>query len=343
MRATGTADHNHNQKWTSAPATLAGAGAGLVSSVATCPLDVIKTKLQAQKAARGGANYLGIVGTVKDIWRRNGIRGMYRGLGPTILGYLPTWAIYFSLYDGIKKHLRENRRLESQRNMRDSMTLHVLAAMSAGVTGSIVTNPLWVIKTRFMTQPPNEPRYRHTLDALITIYRREGIGAFYRGLVPSLLGVSHVAVQFPLYEELKSFFADSQHIPVSGLHSGPILLASSISKMVASLITYPHEVIRTRLQIENLSRSQHRHSLTEPDYLRRPSSSPLSSIPPVSPSSRPRQPHMNSVSIIRTTRLVIKENGWRALYRGLSINLMRTVPNSGITLLTYEVLMRQLT
>jgi len=192
-----------------------------------------------------------------------------------------------------------------------------------------------------MTQPSNEPRYRHTLDAFITIYRRDGIRTFYRGLVPSLLGVSHVAVQFPLYEELKSFFADSQHIPVSGLHPATILLASSISKMVASLITYPHEVIRTRLQIENFPRNQHKHSLSEPDCLRGPS--PLSSISPVMSSSRPRQLPTNSVAVVRTTRLIIKENGWRGLYRGLSINLMRTVPNSGITLLTYEVLMRQLT
>lgn len=112
------------------------------------------------------------------------------------------------------------------------MMLHIGAAMAAGATGTIVTNPIWVIKTRFMvcyqlqqylsrldssflhvhfaqTQPPHETRYRHTLDAFITIYRREGIGAFYRGLVPSLLGVSHVAVQFPLYEELKVWFGTS--------------------------------------------------------------------------------------------------------------------------------------
>lgn len=43
----------------------------------------------------------------------------------------------------------------------------------------------------------------HTLDAARTIYRSEGIKAFYRGLLPSLLGIAHVAVQFPLYEQLK--------------------------------------------------------------------------------------------------------------------------------------------
>jgi solute carrier family 25 folate transporter 32 len=53
------------------------------------------------------------------------------------------------------------------------------------------------------TQTREEIRYRHTLDAAITIYRAEGAKAFYRGLLPSLLGIAHVAVQFPLYEQLK--------------------------------------------------------------------------------------------------------------------------------------------
>jgi hypothetical protein len=56
---------------------------------------------------------------------------------------------------------------------------------------------------RGQTQSRSETRYRHTLDAAITIYRSEGIRAFYRGLLPSLLGITHVAVQFPLYEKLK--------------------------------------------------------------------------------------------------------------------------------------------
>jgi len=50
---------------------------------------------------------------------------------------------------------------------------------------------------------PEEVRYRHTVDAALTIWRAEGLAAFYRGLVPSLLGILHVAVQFPLYEQLK--------------------------------------------------------------------------------------------------------------------------------------------
>ena len=103
---------------------------------------------------------------VKTTLRHDGIRGLYRGLGPTILGYLPTWAIYFAVYDGIKRRFGEPplgepvqpRRIYPaaqpkgyQPVMRDHpWTLHILSAMIAGATSTTCTNPLWVIKTRFM-------------------------------------------------------------------------------------------------------------------------------------------------------------------------------------------------
>ena len=78
--------------------------------------------------------------------------------------------------------------------------------MSAGAASTSMTNPLWVIKTRLMTQNERtQYRYRNTLDAFITIGRHEGIRGYYKGLGTSLFGVSHVAVQFPLYEKLKSY------------------------------------------------------------------------------------------------------------------------------------------
>lgn len=79
-----------------------GAGAGLVSSIVTCPLDVIKTRLQAQHLARNAQGYEGVELTCKRIWRQSGFRGFYRGLGPTLAGYLPTWGIYFTVYDLVK-------------------------------------------------------------------------------------------------------------------------------------------------------------------------------------------------------------------------------------------------
>lgn len=103
---------------------------------------------------------------MKSILKHDGLRGFYRGLGPTILGYLPTWAIYFAVYDGIKTTFGEpplgaigsSERIYPaaqvkgyQPVMREHpWSLHILSAMAAGATSTICTNPLWVIKTRFM-------------------------------------------------------------------------------------------------------------------------------------------------------------------------------------------------
>ncbi|ORY54758.1 mitochondrial carrier domain-containing protein [Leucosporidium creatinivorum] len=278
-----------------AESMLAGAGAGLVTSIVTCPLDVIKTRLQAG-GLHGGAS--GLIGTFSSIWTHEGFRGFYRGLGPTIIGYLPTWAIYFTVYDKVKVKMGALRG-------DDDPLAHIVAAMSAGASSTICTNPLWVVKTRFMTQQvgPGEIRYRHTLDAIQRMYQSEGVPTFYRGLVPALIGVSHIAVQFPLYEQFKVYYRppDGSDIP-----SSTILFCSSTSKMIASVATYPHEVLRTRLQIQKAS-GDGRYA-----------------------------------GIVETFKQILRTEGYHGLYRGMGVNLLRTVPASALTILTYEVLMRRL-
>lgn len=94
---------------------LAGAVGGFTSGVVTCPLDVIKTKLQAQggfRVNKGPGNtqavYSGMLGTGRVIWAEEGLKGLYRGLGPIILGYLPTWAVWFTVYGKSKVYFADH-------------------------------------------------------------------------------------------------------------------------------------------------------------------------------------------------------------------------------------------
>ena len=94
--------------------TLCGGLAGAASGIVSCPLDVIKTKLQAQGGFRaqkakepgtlGSAAYRGVRGTAQTIWTEEGLRGMYRGLGPMLLGYVPTWAVYLTIYNSAQSY-----------------------------------------------------------------------------------------------------------------------------------------------------------------------------------------------------------------------------------------------
>ena len=93
---------------------ISGGVAGAVSGLVSCPLDVIKTKLQAQGGFRASKNgveittaaYRGVTGTAATIWKEEGLRGMYRGLGPMLLGYVPTWAVYLTVYNKTQAFFR---------------------------------------------------------------------------------------------------------------------------------------------------------------------------------------------------------------------------------------------
>lgn len=91
-----------------------------------------------------------------------------------------------------------------------------------------------------MVQPKAQSPYTNTFNAFAIIFRQEGVAGLYRGLAPSLLGISHVAVQFPLYEKFKLLFSANQ---MDYQHSSlQIIVASAASKIIASSVTYPHEV-----------------------------------------------------------------------------------------------------
>ncbi|KAK9478128.1 mitochondrial carrier domain-containing protein [Lipomyces japonicus] len=284
----------------------AGATAGFISGLIVCPLDVMKTRLQAQGGFTkyGITNdhyYHGLLGTAKTIWRTEGISGFYRGVVPITFGYLPTWMVYFTVYERCKESLGNIQ------GFRDHpFLLHVSSALCAGSSSTTLTNPIWVVKTRLMTQSANTSwHYNGTIDAFRTMYKKEGLASFYAGLGPALLGLTHVAVQFPLYEEFKKIFLPSSIETASETRRiFGLILASSLSKMCASVTTYPHEVIRTRMQIQrglSLNKTMVYHG------------------------------------IVSTCKVLIAEEGWGVFYSGLGTNLVRTVPASAVTLITYEL------
>lgn len=152
--------------------------------------------------------------------------------------------------------------------------------------------------------------YRHTGDAFVQIYKSEGLRGFYKGLLPSLFGVSHVAVQFPLYEAFKGWIRERQEEGEAELGATTILACSSSAKMIASVTTYPHEVLRTRLQMQ--------------------------------PKTNPPISHPRYTGVIQACKTIAKQEGLRGFYKGMAVNLVRTVPSSALTILTYELIMQHL-
>jgi solute carrier family 25 folate transporter 32 len=173
------------------------------------------------------------------------------------------------------------------------------------------------------------------------MYANEGILAFYSGLTPALIGLSHVAIQFPLYEYFKMAFTGygiGEYPDGGETHWMGIAAATFLSKICASTATYPHEVLRTRLQTQQRSSPApspegitFRGGLVGPQDHGRPPGSLASSS-----DGMPNRPRYRGV--IRTCQTILKEEGWRAFYAGIGTNLFRAVPSAMTTMLTYEYL-----
>ncbi|OVA07451.1 Mitochondrial carrier protein [Macleaya cordata] len=289
----------------------AGAAAGVIAATFVCPLDVIKTRFQVHgipKLGNGSIRGSLIVGSLERIFQKEGIRGMYRGLSPTVLALLPNWAVSYPLpiLHKCKCLICFNFHVCVDGNHQLSIGANIIAAAGAGAATTIATNPLWVVKTRFQTQGMRVGvvPYRSTLSALRRIAHEEGIRGLYSGLVPALAGISHVAIQFPTYEKIKIYLAKRDNTTPDSLSARDVAIASSVSKIAASTLTYPHEVVRSRLQ------EQGHHS--EKKYS----------------------------GVIDCTKKVFQLEGLAGFYRGCATNLLRTTPAAVITFTSFEMIHR---
>ncbi|KAK5674028.1 hypothetical protein LTS12_029646, partial [Elasticomyces elasticus] len=99
-------------------------------------------------------------------------------------------------------------------------------------------------------------RYRNSVDCVRQVLRHEGIGGLYRGLSASYLGTVETALHLVLYERLKTSFSRALHDTENRgsatwteiVHWISTSGAAGTAKLAANLITYPHEVVRTRLR-----------------------------------------------------------------------------------------------
>jgi solute carrier family 25 folate transporter 32 len=201
------------------------------------PLELIKTKLQVQdNECKGRIRYSGFMDACKTIWKLEGVKGFYYGLSPSLIGNGISWGSCLFIY----------RYIQSGPHKDTSFSSQMLAASAAGVLTTIATNPVWVIKNRLQIQTSilhSSHRYKSTQDAFRTIWRVEGVRGFYAGLGMSLASNSHTAVQLVLFDRLCDFVRSKWG---GGFFTA--LAAGGTARLIASIVTYPLQTVRTRLQ-----------------------------------------------------------------------------------------------
>jgi solute carrier family 25 protein 33/36 len=259
---------------------------------------VIKTQLQTSgSAGRDPATI------AKQIMSQDGIPGFFRGLPPTLLGIIPARSIYFYSYQSCKKALGPYFTEGSPANA-------LVSGFVAGLSSNTLTNPIWMVRTRMQILPAaGQKAYAGYGDAIGSIWKQEGFGGFYKGIMASYWGCLEGATQFLIYEQVKTRLLRKENArrAAEGLPSTDQLskqsyfFSAALAKCLASVATYPHEVVRTRLR-EQATSGVFRYT-----------------------------------GMWQSIALIAKEEGRAGLYSGMGVHLTKVVPNSALMFLTYEL------
>ncbi|TYI40987.1 hypothetical protein ES332_A02G202700v1 [Gossypium tomentosum] len=195
-----------------------------------------------------------------------------------------------------------------------SPILHLASAAEAGALVSICTNPIWLIRTRLELQSPlhqSQP-YSGVYDALRTMLREEGWTALYTRLGPGLLmQVSHGAIQFTAYEELRRIMVDYEERKKKPKGASNLLLMYNLVTGSMPAIVYMYYVL-VNFDVKNSF-----------DHAVLGGSSKIAAILVTYPFQH-----------------VVKETAWfegfHRFYKGINPNLLRHVPASSITFIVCE-------
>lgn len=279
---------------------ISGFSSGVLTILATHPLDVIKLRLQLSRDAT--SSYKSIIKQTLSLPTegKNPFLHFYKGLGINLLGNSTSWGMYFFFYRYYKDLLSpmsSSNTTAYQRDRKMTSFDYLTAAWSAGFTTSFLTMPLWVIKTRVISinnqsQQTMNASYTKTIKQ---IYKTEGVKAFFRGLIPSIIGVSQGAIYFSIYDTLKmKMFIHDKERPLSAFETISI---TSISKMIATVLLYPVQTLKTNMQDHGMQ-------------------------------------NQNMMQTIKT--IYNRDLGIKHFYKGITANLARSIPATCITFYTYE-------
>eukprot|EP00980_Cylindrotheca_fusiformis_P006804 scaffold1426_cov83-Cylindrotheca_fusiformis.AAC.6 len=254
---------------------------------------------------------LGPIGTAKRIVQREGFFALYKGLTAVYTGIVPKMAIRFVAFEQYKDLLADHTPLGR------STTATFTAGLASGLTEAVlVVTPAEVCKIRMQGQyhslvdpaQKEHRKYKNVVQTAFTIVREEGVGALYKGVVPTMLRQGcNQAVNFTAYNLIKKKVLEGQQS--SELASWQSLLIGGLSGGMGPMVNNPLDVVKTRLQKQVV------HEGKTPKY----------------------------TGLTQACLLIAKEEGALALWKGITPRLLRIMPGQAITFMTYEAVSSTIT
>ena len=202
---------------------LSGGISSIVSTAVVHPFESMRVKMQSEQSSVYFLSYLA------KVYRDEGIRGIYAGFGVNIVQVATSYAIYFFSYQHIKRVISEGK-------MKLSIKGDALASFLASAVVIVILSPLWTISTRLV-----KDKSKSFWAVLKQIYSNEGITGFFKGATMSLVLTMNPVIQYTFFEYLKKRYRSSAFVA----H----FMFGAFAKFIATLLTYPMQTIRTRLQL----------------------------------------------------------------------------------------------
>jgi len=254
-------------------------------------------------------------GGMRKIVERGGILSLWKGNGTSVLHRFPYTAINFYCYENILDLI-----YSPEHNQEDSIPAwkRFVAGSSAGSVACIACYPLDLVRTRITTELPGHECYKGIIDAFYQIMRTEGARGLYSGLGPTMfVAVPNFAISYTIYGTLKEYVLEDELFynlrridDESGqetLDWRATLMCGATSGGVSTLLTFPFDTVRRRMQIQNV-----------------------------------HIPYEKRLSGAQLLKQLIRSEGFFAAYRGLTPELLKVAPMVGTLFYVYEFLKQQL-
>ncbi|XP_058463573.1 peroxisomal membrane protein PMP34 [Malaya genurostris] len=272
---------------------VSGATGSVVAMSVFYPLDTVRSRLQLEEPERRKAKSTWAV--LKQLVSEEGFNTLYRGMVPVLQSLCISNFVYFYTF-----HTLKAIRGAATGGNQSALTDLVLGSL-AGVVNVFTTTPCWVVNTRLKMKglglriKDPSSHYDNLLDGLIYVGRTEGTKGLWAGAVPSLLLVINPAIQFMVYEALKRRFVPDT--------SASFFAIGAIAKAIATVLTYPLQLIQTKLRHGNSDKNLE--------------------LPP-------------DTDMIQMLLIILKKQGAAGLFRGLEAKLLQTVLTAALMFMTYE-------
>ena len=185
-------ENTTGQGLTSFERLVCGGCAGITSVTFTYPLDIVRTRLSIQTASfatlsKHDGKPPGMWPTMVTMYKtEGGMRGLYRGILPTIAGVAPYVGLNFMVYESVRGYFTE----PGEKN--PPWYRKLAAGAISGAVAQTCTYPFDVLRRRFQVNSMSGMGYKYTSiwNAISTIVQQEGFKGLYKGLSANLLKVA---------------------------------------------------------------------------------------------------------------------------------------------------------